>query len=162
MDDLSPNSSSSITPERSALMARVKGKHTKPEVVVRKAVHGLGLRFRLHQANLPGKPDLVLRKSQTIVFVNGCFWHRHANCRMCSTPKSRTEFWNAKFEANVARDNRNYELLALAGWNVVVVWECETRDQDRLDRILRSNLLDHRSAGGFEVTSVQEALDGGT
>lgn len=99
---------------------------------------------------------------KTVVFVNGCFWHRHANCRMCSTPKSRTEFWNAKFEANVARDNRNYELLALAGWNVVVVWECETRDQDRLDRILRSNLLDHRSAGGFEVTSVQEALDRGT
>lgn len=144
------------------MMARIKGKHTKPEVVVRKAVHGLGLRFRLHQANLPGKPDLVLRKSQTVVFVNGCFWHRHANCRMCSTPKSRTEFWNAKFEANVARDSRNYELLAFAGWNVVVVWECETRDQDRLDRILRSNLLDHRSAGGFEVTSVQEALDGGT
>jgi DNA mismatch endonuclease (patch repair protein) len=160
MGDMSPDGSSSISPERSALMARVKGKHTKPEIVVRKAVHSLGLRFRLHQTKLPGKPDLVLRRWKTVVFVNGCFWHRHENCRMCSTPKSRIEFWNAKFEANVARDRRNYDLLTRAGWNVVVIWECETRDQNRLDGILRSKLLDDRSASGLQVASVQQTLDG--
>jgi len=113
-------------------MARVKGKHTRPEMIVRRLIHAMGLRFRLYRKDLPGRPDIVLSRLRTVLFVNGCFWHRHPGCRLASTPKTRVDFWQAKFDANVARDCRAYVALAALGWRVVVVWECETRDQDAL------------------------------
>lgn len=116
----------SLTPsERSVRMSRIRGKDTVPELALRRELHRLGLRYRLHGASLPGRPDLVLRKYKAVVFVHGCFWHRHGGCKIASTPKSNTEFWLKKFEGNVARDKRSCSLLAAEGWRVFVVWECE-------------------------------------
>lgn len=113
------------TKERSERMARIKGSDTRPEITLRKVLHRLGLRYRLHGAGLPGKPDLVFPRYKTVVFVHGCFWHRHPNCNVATTPKSNTAFWMEKFEKNVARDDRVTGLLKAAGWTVFVVWECE-------------------------------------
>lgn len=122
-----------ISPEkRSWTMAQVKGRDTRPEKIVRSMLHGLGLRFRLQQTTLPGKPDIVLAKHRTALFVHGCFWHRHPGCRRASAPTSNTEFWNAKFERTVARDARNQKLLEEMGWRVLIVWECELKDADAL------------------------------
>ena len=126
-----------LTPEqRSALMARVKGVDTKPEMYVRRALHARGYRYRVHVANLPGRPDLVFRKRRTAVFVHGCFWHRHG-CKRSSEPKTRTDYWRDKFAANVARDKRNEERLVRDGWRVFVVWECEIdADETLLKRLV--------------------------
>lgn len=113
-------------------MSRVKGKNTTPEMRVRRAAHALGLRFRLHRKDLPGKPDLVFPKHKVAMFVHGCFWHRHLGCPKASTPKSRIEYWQDKFEANIKRDARMVEQLNEGGWRVVTIWECETRDLTRL------------------------------
>lgn len=118
-------------------MSRVRGKHTTPEMRVRKAAHALGLRYRLHRKDLPGKPDLSFPKHRIALFVHGCFWHRHPACRKASTPKTRTEYWLAKFDSNIKRDTKTYDALARLGWRVVVVWECETHDPQRLKDILR-------------------------
>ena len=116
----------SLTPaERSERMSRIRGKDTKPELALRKVLHGLGLRYRLHGAGLPGKPDLVFPKYKTVVFVHGCFWHRHAGCSIATIPKSNTPFWSDKFAKNVARDARVGESLQASGWSVLVAWECE-------------------------------------
>lgn len=116
-----------LNPERrSWLMSRVRGKNTKPEIVVRQVAHALGLRFRLQRKDLPGRPDLVFPKHSLALFVHGCFWHRHAGCTKASTPKTRPEFWADKFAANIARDIKVTERLVEAGWRVEVVWECET------------------------------------
>lgn len=120
---------------RSALMSRVRGKHTSPELAVRRMAHSLGLRFRLHRKDLPGRPDLVFPKHQTVVFVHGCFWHRHPRCKNASTPKSNVEFWRDKFERNVARDAKNRADLEAAGWRVETIWECEIKSGDALDKI---------------------------
>lgn len=120
-------------------MSAVRGKDTAPEMRVRKAAHALGLRFRLHVRSLPGSPDLVFPRHRTALFVHGCFWHRHPGCKKASPPKSNVEFWNAKFERNVARDADYERKLAEAGWRVLVIWECETTDRDGLARILRSH-----------------------
>ncbi len=117
-------------------MSRVRGKDTTPEIKVRKVLHGLGYRFGLHASDLPGKPDIVLRKRRTAIFVHGCFWHRHAGCRYATTPKSKIAFWRQKFETNVARDRRNIRQLRKSGWRVLVVWQCHTRDERRLSRKL--------------------------
>ncbi|ACL58821.1 very short patch repair endonuclease [Methylobacterium nodulans] len=118
-----------LTPEaRSRLMAAVKGKNTTPELKVRKLAHSLGFRFRLHRRDLPGMPDLVFPTRRKVVFVHGCFWHRHPGCRKASTPGTHSDFWEAKFSRNVERDARNERLLRDAGWDVLVIWECETRD----------------------------------
>lgn len=109
-------------------MSRVSARDTKPERSVRKILHQSGLRFRLHRGSLPGTPDIVLPRHRTVVFVHGCFWHRHPGCRKASVPKSRTEFWTAKFDRNVQRDLTNTEALAEAGWKVVIIWECEAFD----------------------------------
>jgi DNA mismatch endonuclease (patch repair protein) len=114
--------------QRSAHMARVRGRNTKPELAVRSVAHAMGLRFRLHRADLPGTPDIAFPKHRMVVLVHGCFWHRHMGCRRCSTPSSRRTFWEAKFEATVARDNRQMRELEALGWRVVVIWECETKD----------------------------------
>lgn len=113
------------TEKRSEIMRAIRGKDTGPEMVVRSAAHRLGLRFRLHDPRLPGRPDMVLRKWKTVVFINGCYWHRHRGCRKTTTPKSNTEFWNAKFLSNQRRDRRNYRELTDLGWRVVVLWQCE-------------------------------------
>src|SRR5713101_6849934 len=101
---------------RSWNMGRIKGRDTAPEIAVRSILHRLGLRFRLHSSSLPGKPDIVLRRWRTVMFVHGCFWHRHSACRLAYMPKSRVEFWNAKFDENSARDARTEKALTGAGW----------------------------------------------
>ncbi len=118
VDSLSPS-------ERSERMSRIRGKDTKPELTLRKALHRLGFRYRIHNAGLPGKPDLVFRRYKTVVFVHGCFWHRHAGCSIATTPKSNTAFWLEKFEKTMARDKRVTTQLEEQGWRVLVVWECE-------------------------------------
>lgn len=135
MTDVEPDPP--VTPERSANMAKVKGKNTKPEMTVRRVAHALGLRFRLHRRDLAGTPDLVFPKRKIAMFVHGCFWHRHEECSKASTPKTRAAFWQAKFDRNTARDRRTAEALRAAGWTVVTVWECETRDLAPLIRQLR-------------------------
>ncbi len=111
--------------DRSALMSRVRHHDTEPELRLRRELHALGLRFRLHRRDLPGTPDIVLPRYRAVVFVHGCFWHRHDGCRRATTPKSNVDMWLQKFAANVARDIRSQEALSAAGWRVYVVWECE-------------------------------------
>ena len=124
---------------RSWNMSRIKGKDTAPEKIVRSILHRLGYRFRLHKTKLPGRPDVVLPKYRTIVFVHGCFWHRHKNCKDATMPKTRREWWRAKLEGNAERDRRNQSALRRAGWRVLTVWECETEKPKKLTR--RLNLL---------------------
>lgn len=112
---------------RSRMMAGIKGKDTKPELVLRRALHALGFRYRLHSKHVPGRPDLVFPKHHAIVFVHGCFWHRHEGCQYTTTPSTRPEFWQAKFDANVVRDADILEQLTEAGWRVATVWECALR-----------------------------------
>lgn len=119
-------------------MGRVRGKNTCPELVVRRAAHAMGYRFRLHRRDLPGSPDLVFRAKRAVVFVHGCFWHRHPGCRRASNPGTRQDFWQAKFQRNVNRDRRNEAELRTAGWRVLIIWECETKNVDQLrDRLER-------------------------
>jgi DNA mismatch endonuclease (patch repair protein) len=117
--------------ERSERMSRIRGKDTKPELALRSTMHRLGLRFRLHGAKLPGRPDLVFPKYRAAVFVHGCFWHRHQGCKIATTPKSNTPFWQAKFARNVDRDKGVAEALRAAGWRVFAVWECELASEEK-------------------------------
>lgn len=118
-----------LTPEhRSWNMSRIRSSNTKPELIVRSLLHRMGFRFRIHRKDLPGKPDIVLPKYKTVVFVHGCFWHRHEDCQYAYTPKSRVEFWEEKFKKNIERDNRNRTDLEALGWKVLVVWACELSD----------------------------------
>lgn len=112
---------------RSQMMARIRSADTKPELVLRKALHAIGYRFRLHVRSLPGRPDIVMRKHRCAIFVHGCFWHGHQGCRNFRIPKTRREFWSAKIESNRERDMRSVEALLGTGWRVLVVWECATR-----------------------------------
>jgi DNA mismatch endonuclease (patch repair protein) len=125
-----------IDPKRSALMSRVRDKNTKPEIRVRQTAHRLGYRFRLHRRDLPGSPDLVFPKGRKIIFVHGCFWHRHPGCKRTTSPNTRKDYWQAKFKDNLTRDRNVQAALRKLGWNVFVVWECETFDLDRLKQIL--------------------------
>lgn len=111
--------------ERSERMSRIRGKDTQPELALRKVLHGLGLRYRLHCKELPGKPDLVFPRYKAVVFVHGCFWHRHPGCSIATIPKSNTPFWVEKFEKNMARDAHVIEQLVEQGWTVLIAWECE-------------------------------------
>lgn len=113
-------------------MAQVKGKNTAPERIVRSLLHRLGFRFRLHAHNLPGKPDIVLPKYATVVFVHGCFWHRHPGCSRASKPADNAEYWERKFARTLVRDARSTEALEALGWKVLVVWECELRNRQAL------------------------------
>ncbi len=110
-------------------MSRITGKNTKPEILLRSLLHREGFRFRLHDKRLPGKPDIVLPRYRTAIFVNGCFWHRHKDCKFSYTPKSRKEFWLTKLEGTVKRDRKKQEALTNMGWQVIVVWECELNKQ---------------------------------
>jgi len=125
---------------RSWNMSRIKGKDTKPEKIVRSYLHRKGYRFRLHRKDLPGRPDIVLPRYKTVIFVNGCFWHRHKDCKYAYNPKSRKQFWKKKFAENVARDKKNTELLREKGWKVIVIWECEVDDEKILDEKIISGL----------------------
>jgi len=113
--------------KRSWNMSRIKGKNTKPELLLRSLLHRQKFRFRLHDRRLPGKPDIVLSRYRTAIFVNGCFWHRHENCKYAYTPKSRRKFWLKKFDETVQRDQRKHKTLTDTGWKVIVVWECELK-----------------------------------
>ena len=117
-------------------MAAIKSKNTKPEILVRKMLHSLGYRFRLHRKDLPGSPDIVLPKYKTVIFVHGCFWHRHENCKYASTPKTRKEFWNKKFTTNIERDMQIQEKIKNIDWRSIVIWECETKNIENLKGII--------------------------
>lgn len=127
--------------KRSELMRRVKRKDTTPEVAVRKVAHAMGLRYRLHRKDLPGCPDIVFGPRRRLIFVHGCFWHRHEGCSRASTPRSNPDFWSAKFARNVARDKRIEQDLVTAGWAVLTLWECETRDSETIRSRLREFLF---------------------
>lgn len=125
--------------QRHKNMSRIRGKNTKPEEIVRKYLFSRGFRYRKNDRRYPGKPDIVLPKYKTVIFVNGCFWHRHEGCRYASVPKSRQDFWLPKLQGNVERDQRNIEALKKAGWSVIVIWECEIKSKkgrsDALSRL---------------------------
>ncbi len=123
---------------RSQMMARIRSKNTKPEVVTRAAVQALGLRFRNHVDNLPGKPDLANKTRKWAIFVHGCFWHSHPGCRLASSPKSNTGYWSEKLARNRARDAEKIALLKSQGFRVLVVWECDVREGTRLQQALKS------------------------
>lgn len=117
------------------MMAGIRGKHTKPELAVRRFLHRMGFRFRLHGRNLPGKPDLVFPKYCAVVHVHGCFWHQHAGCRFAYTPASNREFWQTKLRQNVERDAKNDRALHELGWRSITVWECEVADSRALESL---------------------------
>lgn len=121
-------------------MSRIRGGDTTPERRVRSLLHSMGYRFRLHRKNLPGRPDIVLPKHRAAIFVHGCFWHRHAGCKYAYTPKSRVGFWQRKFGENQRRDRRARQQLDELGWRVVIVWECELNNQEKLKNRLKAAL----------------------
>ena len=125
MDKLSPE-------RRSWNMSRIRSENTKPEMQLRKILHGMGFRYRLHDKKLTGSPDLVFPKYNAVIFVHGCFWHRHG-CKLTTTPTTNKESWDAKFKANIERDKRNIQELLNTGWRVMVVWECELENSDKTD-----------------------------
>lgn len=130
-----------LTPEqRSFNMSRIKGRNTKPEMVVRSLVHGMGFRYRLHRKDLPGKPDLVFSSRMKIIFVHGCFWHMHDCPYGRVKPKTNSEFWESKRRGNVERDLKNITTLKEQGWQTLIVWECWTKDFDVLHKILNDFL----------------------
>ena len=125
---------------RSWNMSRIKGRDTKPEVIVRSLLHMMGYRFRLHRKDFPGKPDIVLPKYRTVIFVHGCFWHRHKSCKFAYVPKTRVEFWQNKFQGNIERDKLNQAKLKKAGWQVIVIWECHIKKLKALQKTLKKML----------------------
>lgn len=122
--------------QRSFNMSQIRNKNTKPEEIVRKYLFSKGFRYRKNVSNLPGKPDIVLPKYKTVIFVNGCFWHKHEGCRYFVWPKNNAEFWKNKIEGNVARDMRNYTLLENQGWHIMIVWECELKPVCRQETLI--------------------------
>lgn len=126
--------------ERSAFMARIRGKNTKPELIVRRLLHRLGYRFRIHYKGVLGRPDLAFTARRKAVFVHGCFWHGHEGCRHAHVPATRSEFWAEKFAKNRERDQRQAEAAEAMGWQVLIVWECELKEREQLTQALQSFL----------------------
>ncbi len=127
-----------FTPEkRSNIMSKIKGKNTKPEMTVRSTLHRMGYRYMIHDKILPGSPDIVLSRHKKIIFVHGCFWHGHAGCKRAAMPESNFEFWNKKISRNIERDNSTERELRSFGWQVLIIWQCQTKDPDALRMILR-------------------------
>lgn len=128
--------------ERSARMARIRGRHSKPEMLVRRMIHALGFRYRLHDKRLPGSPDLVFRSRRKVIFIHGCFWHRHPapSCKLARMPKSRLDFWQPKLRANRERDLKKQQELEALGWKFLVVWECELSDLEQAESKVRAFL----------------------
>ena len=136
-----------IPPERrSWLMSRVRSKDTSPEMAVRRLTHSMGYRYRLHGKDLPGSPDLVFPSRKAVIFVHGCFWHRHDGCKKATTPKTRNEYWANKFELNVSRDARAISDLEIKGWKALIIWECETRNLEYLSLKIKK-FLDEPTPG---------------
>ncbi|MCP5102054.1 MAG: DNA mismatch endonuclease Vsr [bacterium] len=131
--------------KRSRIMARVRGKNTRPELKVRSLLHRLGYRFRLHRSDLPGNPDIVLPKHKKAVFVHGCFWHGHSGCPRARRPSTNKKFWNEKLDKNIARDKKTISELTMLGWDSLVIWSCETKDMDTVKFKLHSYLKDRES-----------------
>lgn len=127
-------------------MAKVKGRDTAPELLVRSLLHRMGYRFRLYRKDLPGNPDIVLPKHRKAIFVHGCFWHGHKGCKRASRPSTRIEFWNKKIDGNIQRDIRVRKKLEASGWKVLVVWECKTKKPNQLIRMLERFLIDKQKA----------------
>jgi DNA mismatch endonuclease (patch repair protein) len=141
MDRLTPAHTLHRTPAHTSYrMSRVRSRNTSPEVIVRKIAHELGFRFRLHRKDLVGTPDLVFPRLRSVIFVNGCFWHRHPGCRRASTPATRTEYWLARFARNVERDAIVQRQLESQGWRVLVLWECEAHDPQTFRKRIREFL----------------------
>jgi|SRR6185369_16235194 len=137
VDSLSPK-------ERSERMSRIKSKHSAPEMKLRSLIHRMGFRYRLHVKNLPGKPDLVFPAKHAIIFMHGCFWHRHSDCKLARLPKSRIPFWSDKLEANKARDQVHHQQLIQLGWRVLVVWECQLTNTASVAKMVQEFLLETR------------------
>ena len=123
--------------KRSWNMSQIKGKNTKPELTVRKYLYHRGFRYRLHNKNLIGKPDISIKKYKIAIFINGCYWHRHG-CKMTTTPKTNTDFWKNKFKENVKRDKKNYKTLKELGWHVIIIWECEVNKREHLEKMVHA------------------------
>ncbi|GAB2869064.1 very short patch repair endonuclease [Paraburkholderia jirisanensis] len=134
-------------------MARVRNKHSSPEMLVRRLLHHAGYRYRLHRKDLPGTPDLVFPSRKKVIFVNGCFWHRHERCALARIPKTRVDFWTAKLNGNKERDERKISALNKLGWETFVLWECELGDCAEVLRRV-TNFLGHTNASGSTVSSV--------
>lgn len=145
-----------MTPEqRHKCMAAIKGRDTKPELIVRRFLHARGLRYRLNNRNLPGTPDIVLKKYRTVIFIDGCFWHGHEGCRQFKLPKSNTDFWRHKINMNIARDYRANVELRLLGWRVIRVWECEIRPQSTASTRLESLYRSIIAPPGYDAAPMQ-------
>jgi DNA mismatch endonuclease, patch repair protein len=130
-----------LTPERrSALMAKVRGKDTAPEMIVRRLLHSMGFRYRLHRRSLPGAPDIVFPSRKKVIWIHGCYWHHHGGCRLATVPKTNRKFWIAKFKKNVARDKSNANSIAALGWKSLTIWQCELKQQRTVVRRLRKFL----------------------
>lgn len=125
---------------RSRVMSQIRSRNTKPERKVRSLLHSLGFRFRLHRKDLPGTPDIVLPKHHKVIFVHGCFWHQHPGCKLSKRPKSRPEYWERKLDRNVERDKSDIAALEAQGWEVLVIWECQARNQEQLKNTVESFL----------------------
>lgn len=135
--------------KRSEVMGRIRSKDTKPEISVRRMLHGMGYRFTVNgpkNRKLPGKPDIVLPKYKTVVFVHGCFWHRHKGCKVASNPKTNKRFWQEKFARNVARDRKSVRELKRLGWNTLIVWECEVGKPEKVCKRLK-RMIDRANSG---------------
>lgn len=126
------------TEQRSSNMAAVKGKNTAPEIRVRQMLHKMGYRFRLHRKDLPGNPDIVLPRHRLCIFVHGCFWHQHPGCKRATIPENNQEFWITKFQETSQRDHKAEKELVQQGWNVYVIWECETKDEQLLKNLIQN------------------------
>jgi len=128
--------------ERSRVMAAIRGKNTKPEIAVRKLLHAMGIRFRLHRKDLPGRPDIVLPRFRKVILVHGCFWHGHGGCSKARRPKSNADFWNLKIDRNIERDRRTTRALRKAGWGVLTLWTCELTGLEKTERRLKRFLAE--------------------
>lgn len=146
-----------VTPEvRSRMMSGIRGRNTRPEKIVRSGLFAAGFRFRLHRRDLPGKPDLVLAKWHAAVFINGCFWHAHQNCRFFRVPKSRRSFWTEKLEANRSRDAACIAALVNGGWKVITVWECALRSDAAVTLdVLQSAIRDRSDTSKWDIREVR-------
>lgn len=142
------------TPEqRSYNMSRIRGKNTKPEELVRKYLFSQGFRYRKNDARLPGKPDIVLPKYKTVIFVNGCFWHAHEGCKYFVWPKNNADFWKKKIKGNIQRDNSNYRLLTHQGWKIIVVWECELKKKV-VEQTLEKLVKEIKKEEDFDIKTI--------
>lgn len=147
--------------KRSKIMSNIPAKNTRPEIILRKSLFEKGYRYRINYKKLPGKPDIVLHKYKTVIFVNGCFWHAHTNCKDAHLPKTNIEFWKNKIESNVERDKKNIQQLKDLGWNIIIVWECEIKkkNMDSLVNQIINSLIQGESKNNI-IVKLYDDIDG--